>query len=45
LYDHRFTLRIQTKEGQVEEASTKAVITPHLCPRQIFAELAQTLRP
>lgn len=45
LYDHRFTLRIQTKAGQVEEASTKAVITPHLCPKLIFAELARTLRP
>lgn len=45
LYDHRFTLRIQSKDGQIEEASTKAVITPHLYPQQVFAELAKTLRP
>lgn len=45
LYDHRFTLRIQSKGDVVEEASLKATITPRICPQHVFIELASTLRP
>lgn len=45
LYDYRFTLRIESPECGMEEASIKAMVTPQLCLHDVFNELATTLRP